>query len=82
MYVLNTYTSRPSTDERESLNFKLKGAKDYESLAKMGDDTTTATTDDNNLGSWGHEFIRSLAGEIGQEYNARVLAGADPDDDA
>jgi len=69
-------------DERESLNFKLKGAKDYESLAKMGDTTTTATTDDNNLGSWGHEFIRSLAGEIGQEYNARVLAGADPDDDA
>jgi 26S proteasome regulatory subunit N1 len=41
-----------------------------------------------SLGSWGHEFVRSLAGEIGQEYNARVLGkdadgedGADPDDD-
>ena len=67
-------------EERESLNFKLKGAKDYEILANMGD--SAATTDDDNLGSWGHEFIRSLAGEIGQEYNARVLAGADPDDDA
>jgi 26S proteasome regulatory subunit N1 len=67
------------TDERESLNFKLKGTKDYETLAKMGDNTAAA---DNNLGSWGHEFVRSLAGEIGQEYNARVIAGADPDDDA
>jgi 26S proteasome regulatory subunit N1 len=66
-------------DERESLNFKLKGTKDYETLAKMGDNTAAA---DNNLGSWGHEFVRSLAGEIGQEYNARVIAGADPDDDA
>ena len=45
----------------------------------MGDNTAAA---DNNLGSWGHEFVRSLAGEIGQEYNARVIAGADPDDDA
>lgn len=63
----------PSTDERESLNFKLKAAKDYKSIAKTSED---------NLGSWGHEFIRSLAGEIGQEYNARVLAGSDPDDDA
>jgi 26S proteasome regulatory subunit N1 len=71
-------TSETSTDERESLNFKLKGTKDYESLAKMGDITAAA---DNNLGSWGHEFVRSLAGEIGQEYNARVIAGADPDDD-
>lgn len=67
------------TDERESLNFKLKGTKDYETLAKMGDNTAAA---DDNLGSWGHEFVRSLAGEIGQEYNARVIAGADPDDDA
>lgn len=25
--------------------------------------------------------MRSLAGEIGQEYNARVLSGANPDED-
>ncbi len=32
-----------------------------------------------DLGSWGHEFVRSLAGEIGQEYQARVVkASEDP----
>ncbi|KAL7571827.1 hypothetical protein ACA910_002909 [Epithemia clementina (nom. ined.)] len=35
---------------------------------------------DDNLGSWGHEFVRSLAGEIGEEYNARVVEdGVDPE---
>lgn len=66
------------SDERESLKFKLKGTRDYETLAKLGDTVAAA---DNNLGSWGHEFVRSLAGEIGQEYNARVIAGADPEED-
>ena len=33
------------------------------------------------MGSWGHEFVRSLAGEIGQEYNQRVIDGADPETD-
>ena len=33
------------------------------------------------MGSWGHEFVRSLAGEIGQEYNQRVIDGADPESD-
>ena len=36
---------------------------------------------EDNLGTWGHEFVRSLAGEIGQEYNQRVIDGADPDTD-
>lgn len=27
-----------------------------------------------DLGSWGHEFVRSLAGEVGEEYTARVTA--------
>jgi 26S proteasome regulatory subunit N1 len=36
---------------------------------------------EENLGSWGHEFVRSLAGEIGQEYNQRVIDGADPEKD-
>ena len=62
--------------ERESLNYKLAGKKDYETLAKEG---AQSKHDDDNLGSWGHEFVRSLAGEIGQEYNSRVIAGADPD---
>ena len=26
-----------------------------------------------DLGRWGHEFLRSLAGEIGQEYSARRM---------
>ena len=25
-----------------------------------------------NLIEWGHEYLRSMAGEIGQEYNKRV----------
>ena len=28
-----------------------------------------------DLGSWGHEFVRALCGEIGQEYSARFNAG-------
>ncbi|KUF97766.1 hypothetical protein AM588_10011473 [Phytophthora nicotianae] len=34
-----------------------------------------------DLGSWGHEFVRSLAGEVGEEYNARITAenAVDPD---
>lgn len=65
-------------DERESLNFKIKGTKDYDLAISLGSTTAKA---ENDLGSWGHEFIRSLAGEIGQEYNARVIAGSDPDTD-
>jgi 26S proteasome regulatory subunit N1 len=33
-----------------------------------------------NLIEWGHEYLRSLAGEIGQEYNKRVEAGDSVDD--
>ena len=70
--------NKHATEERESLNFKLKGTKDYDLLVALGDSESAS---DDNLGSWGHEFVRSLAGEIGQEYGARVIAGADPDDD-
>mmetsp|Transcript_28465 Transcript_28465/g.51437 ORF Transcript_28465/g.51437 Transcript_28465/m.51437 type:complete len:922 (-) Transcript_28465:95-2860(-) len=65
-------------DERETLNFKLKAHLDYNLLTTLGD---TAAASENNLGSWGHEFIRSLAGEVGQEYNSRVIAGSDPEED-
>lgn len=30
-----------------------------------------------DLGRWGHEFLRSLAGEIGQEYMARRMKVAE-----
>ena len=60
------------------MKFKLTAFKDYKVLEQRDD---TSLSDDDNLGSWGHEFVRSLAGEIGQEYNARVLDGADPEDD-
>uniref|UniRef100_A0A7S2EGD7 26S proteasome non-ATPase regulatory subunit 2 homolog n=1 Tax=Trieres chinensis TaxID=1514140 RepID=A0A7S2EGD7_TRICV len=65
-------------EERESLKFKLTAFKDYDQLKKRGE---APKVDDDNLGSWGHEFVRSLAGEIGQEYNTRVLDGADPESD-
>jgi len=65
--------------ERESLHFKLQSAQAYAQIDARGG--TTHNKDDDNLGSWGHEFVRSLAGEIGQEYQARVLDGADPEQD-
>jgi 26S proteasome regulatory subunit N1 len=65
-------------EDRESLKFKLAGIKDYDSLSSRDIDTTKIAKD---LGSWGHEFVRSLAGEIGEEYAARVIDGADPDQD-
>ena len=60
------------------MKFKLKGKKDYDLLESKGAQSKHA---EDNLGSWGHEFVRSLAGEIGQEYNQRVIDGADPDSD-
>ena len=33
--------------------------------------------DPTDLGSWGHEFVRALAGEIGEEYNARSIKAAE-----
>jgi len=51
--------------------------KDYVALKEQG----KSATEDDNLGCWGHEYVRSLAGEIGQEYNARVIDGADPETD-
>eukprot|EP00538_Stauroneis_constricta_P000378 CAMPEP_0119554664 /NCGR_PEP_ID=MMETSP1352-20130426/7076_1 /TAXON_ID=265584 /ORGANISM="Stauroneis constricta, Strain CCMP1120" /LENGTH=931 /DNA_ID=CAMNT_0007601279 /DNA_START=111 /DNA_END=2906 /DNA_ORIENTATION=+ len=65
-------------EERESLKYKLAGAKDYDTLAAKGAASKNA---EDNLGSWGHEFVRSLAGEIGQEYNQRVIDGSNPDTD-
>lgn len=52
--------------------------KDYNLLEARGAKSSNA---EDNLGSWGHEFVRSLAGEIGLEYNSRVIEGADPDQD-
>jgi 26S proteasome regulatory subunit N1 len=35
-----------------------------------------------NISSWGHEYVRSLAGEISEEFNQRTLdSGADEDAD-
>jgi len=75
--VLAMTMSKPG--ERESLKFKLSGAKDYDALSVLDSEAKNASED--NLGSWGHEFVRSLAGEIGQEYNQRLIDGADPDSD-
>ena len=55
---------------KESLEYKLEAVKDYGSSEK------------ETLGSWGHEYVRSLAGELGRAYNDRVVEGADPHDDS
>jgi len=63
------------------LKFKLSSQKDYKTLAVRGD-VEFKKLGEESLGSWGHEFVRSLAGEIGQEYNSRILNdNADPGDD-
>ena len=78
--------------ERESLHFKLQSAQAYaqmesaqrkssSSSSSSSAGSSSSSNDNDNLGSWGHEFVRSLAGEIGQEYQARVLDGADPEQD-
>jgi 26S proteasome regulatory subunit N1 len=64
-------------DDCESLKFKLSGMKDYDILKQQG----KVVNDDDNLGCWGHEYVRSLAGEISKEYNSRVINGADPESD-
>ena len=76
--LIETSHSLLFLEERESLKFKLSGAKDYDTLDAKGAPSKNA---EDNLGSWGHEFVRSLAGEIGQEYNQRVIDGADPESD-
>lgn len=73
--VLAMTMSQP--DDRESLGFKLKASKDYATLKKGG----KSKVEESTLGSWGHEFVRSLAGEIGQEYGDRIVKGVEPDDD-
>lgn len=45
------------------------GAREVLSFKKAGNR--------DDLGSWGHEFVRSLAGEIGQEYTQRVVSSPD-----
>mmetsp|Transcript_2864 Transcript_2864/g.5371 ORF Transcript_2864/g.5371 Transcript_2864/m.5371 type:complete len:932 (+) Transcript_2864:110-2905(+) len=64
-------------EDRESLKFKLSGMKDYDALEQQG----KRPVEEDNLGCWGHEYVRSLAGEIGQEYNKRVIDGVDPEND-
>lgn len=59
------------------MKFKLSGMKDYDALKKLG----IIVNNDDNLGCWGHEYVRSLAGEISREYNSRVIDGADPESD-
>lgn len=36
--------------------------------------------DKSRIIEWGHEYLRALAGEIGQEYNKRVEESKDFDD--
>lgn len=73
--VICSHFSIVSTEERESLKFKLLAQKDYETLTAQNHPDAK-----DDLGSWGHEFVRSLAGEIGREYASRSLT-ADPHSD-
>lgn len=55
--------------------------KDYEALQQCAP-TTPAVVDEDPFGIWGHEFVRTLSGEIGNEYNDRVIQqNKNPDND-
>jgi RPN1 N-terminal domain len=55
--------------------------KDYEAL-QIYASTTPNDVDDDPFGIWGHEFVRTLSGEIGNEYNDRVIQqNKNPDND-
>lgn len=54
------------TEPRGTLRYRLLSA----SLAPVGSQISEP-------GSWGHEYVRHLAAELGEEYSARVLGEAD-----
>lgn len=79
---------RPHYDDLAALYDKWPGGTDKDSLADMlsvlgmtyGDEEDLQTLKfrllargkDEDLGSWGHEYIRHLALEIGKEYDKRL----------
>lgn len=77
---------RPHYDELTSLYEKWPAGSDKDSLADMisvlgmtyGDEEKLETlkyrllSNSDDLGSWGHEYIRHLALELGQEYQNRL----------
>jgi 26S proteasome regulatory subunit N1 len=85
---------RPHYDELATLYDKWSAGSDRESLADMlsvlgmtyGDETKFETlkyrllSKSDDLGSWGHEYIRHLALEIGQEYQNRLAEDKDVQD--
>lgn len=86
---------RPHYDEIAALYDKWPSGSDKDSLADMlsvlgmtyGDEEKLETlkyrllsTKSDDLGSWGHEYIRHLALEIGQEYQNRLTEEKDVGD--
>jgi 26S proteasome regulatory subunit N1 len=71
------YSQQRCDSERDSLKFKLAALKDYATIESHQEVKV------DHFSSWGHEFVRSISGEIGLEYNHRVLnEAADPTSDA
>jgi 26S proteasome regulatory subunit N1 len=46
----------------------------------LGAESVLAAALQEEVGAWGHEYVRNLAGEIGQEYQARREAEQPSDD--
>ena len=74
--------------ERESLKYKLlsrellvKSGKKLPAAAPAAASSSTGAAaaagpePAGSVGAWGHEYVRSLAGEIGKEYSAREERG-------
>ncbi|KAI9221766.1 armadillo-type protein [Blastocladiella britannica] len=71
----DTYFAWPASDDKTFLadvlsvlgmTYAEEGVRDSIKFRLLG----TAT----DLGSWGHEYVRHLAAEIGEEYNVRIVA--------
>ena len=86
----------PAFIERESLKFKQlsrelyakSGSKSAAATASAPSATSTSSTTTpatetesaGSVGSWGHEYVRNLAGEIGKEFLVRQEANASTND--
>jgi 26S proteasome regulatory subunit N1 len=64
------------TDVRGTLRYRLLSASLHSGAS------TKATIADSDPGSWGHEYVRHLASELGEEYTLRVEADVSTEPDS
>ena len=68
-----------------AMAFGAKGANECLSFRLEGTAVTAASPEpakesNTDIGAWGHEYVKHLAGEIGSEFNRRLAEPAEPVD--